>query len=96
MCYPPALYVLFRPTYFVYLFIFSIYLVLNYVPYITHVICNFNLMIKIKERKISQIPLDFASTKTKILFIENISSNTVIAEVVVVCIEVFILAVCCI
>ena len=42
------------------------------------------------------MPLDFASNKTKILFIENISSNTVIAEVVVVCLEVCILAVCCI
>ena len=41
--------------------------------------------------KKSKIPLDFASNKTEILFIENISSNTVIAEVVVVCLEVFIL-----
>ena len=53
---------------------------------------------KLKIKKILKIPLDFASTKTKILFIENIPSNTVIAEVVVVCIEVFILhvAVLCI
>ena len=47
----------------------------NSAYYCFHVIWNLNVFLTN-----SKIPLAFVSAKTKILFIENISSNTVIAE----------------